>query len=141
MNEDFFYALITAWSILLIFWTIIVVFIAIRKPPKSKLSNKLMVYSFLLFLIILFVLLSAYTDSFFFYKFNYFFGEDQARYLIEIRKENLNKVDKLLKENSVHYDELGYVIDNNIEFSDEIKLSVDEIEKTYKSWLRRYMVN
>ena len=39
---------------------------AIRKPPKSKLSNKLMVYSFLLFLIILFVLLSAYTDSFFF---------------------------------------------------------------------------
>ena len=74
-------------------------------------------------------------------KFNYFFGEDQARYLIEIRKENLNKVDKLLKENSVHYDELGYVIDNNIEFSDEIKLSVDEIEKTYKSWLRQYMVN
>ena len=40
MNEDFFYALITAWSILLIFWTTIVVFIAIRKPPKSKLSNK-----------------------------------------------------------------------------------------------------
>ena len=74
-------------------------------------------------------------------KFNYFFGEDQARYLIEIRKENLNKVDKLLKENSAHYDELGYVIDNNIEFSDEIKLSVDEIEKTYKNWLRRYMVN
>ena len=48
---------------------------------------------------------------------------------------------KLLKDNSVHYDELGYVIDNNIEFSDEIKLSVDEIEKTYKNWLRRYMVN
>ena len=70
MNEDFFYALITAWSILLIFWTIIVVFIAIRKPPKSKLSNKLMVYSFLLFLIILAVLLFAHTDSFFFYKFN-----------------------------------------------------------------------
>ena len=28
-------------------------------------------------------------------KFNYFFGEDQARYLIEIRKENLNQ--KLIK--------------------------------------------
>ena len=74
-------------------------------------------------------------------KFNYFFGEDQARYLIEIRKENLIKVDKLLKENSVHYDELGSVIDDNIEFSDEIKLSIDEIEKTYKNWLRKYMVN
>ena len=30
-------------------------------------------------------------------KFNYFFGEDQARYLIEIRKENLKKLINFLK--------------------------------------------
>ena len=74
-------------------------------------------------------------------KFEYFFGEDQARYIVEIRKDNLTKVDKILKENSVHYDKLGSVIDNNIEFSDEFKLPIDDLEKTYKNWLRRYMVN
>ena len=74
-------------------------------------------------------------------KFEYFFGEDQARYLVEIQKENLPKVDKILKENSVHYDELGTVIDENIEFSNEIKLSIDDLEKTYKNWLRKYMIN
>ena len=74
-------------------------------------------------------------------KFEYFFGEDQARYLVEIQKENLPKVDKILKENSVHYDELGTVVDENIEFSDEIKLSIDDLEKSYKSWLRKYMIN
>ena len=74
-------------------------------------------------------------------KFEYFFGEDQARYLIEIRKENLSKVDKILKDNSVHYDELGSVIEKNIELSDEIKLSIDDLEKSYKNWLRKYMVN
>ena len=74
-------------------------------------------------------------------KFEYFFGEDQARYLVEIQKENLTKVDKILKENSVHYDELGTVIDENIEFSNEIKLSIDDLEKTYKNWLRKYMIN
>ena len=74
-------------------------------------------------------------------KFEYFFGEDQARYLIEIRKENLSKVDKILKDNSVHYDDLGSVIDKNIELSDEIKLSIDDLEKIYKKWLRKYMLN
>ena len=74
-------------------------------------------------------------------KFEYFFGEDQARYLIEIRKENLSKADKILKDNSVHYDELGSVIEKNIELSDEIKLSIDDLEKSYKNWLRKYMVN
>ena len=74
-------------------------------------------------------------------KFEYFFGEDQARYLIEISKENLPKVDKILKQNSVHYDELGSVIDKNIELSDEIKLSIDDLEKNYKNWLRKYMLN
>ena len=48
---------------------------------------------------------------------------------------------KSLKDNSIHYDELGYVIDKNIELSDEIKLSVDDLEKTYKNWLRKYMVS
>ena len=53
MSEDFFYALITGWSILFIFWATIIIFIKIRKPPKSKLNNSIMIKSLLIFLLIL----------------------------------------------------------------------------------------
>ena len=74
-------------------------------------------------------------------KFEYLFSEDQGRYLIEINKDNYQKVDKILKDNSVHFDNLGVVTDKNIEFSNEINLSVDDLIKTYKTWLRKYMTN
>ena len=74
-------------------------------------------------------------------KFEYFFSEDQGRYLIEINKDNYKKVDKILKDNSVHFDNLGVVTDKNIEFSNEINLSVDDLIKAYKTWLTTYMVN
>ena len=35
-------------------------------------------------------------------KFDYYFGEDQGRYIIEIEPNNLSKVQKILKDNSVH---------------------------------------
>ena len=65
MNVDFYIALITGWLILFIFWFFIVVFIYVRKPLKSKLSNKLILYSFGMFLIILALLyLLGSPDSF-----------------------------------------------------------------------------
>ena len=65
MNEDFYIALITGWLILFIFWFFIVVFIYVRKPLKSKLSKKLILYSFGMFLIILALLyLLGSPDSF-----------------------------------------------------------------------------
>ena len=74
-------------------------------------------------------------------KFEYFFSEDQGRYLIEVEKNNFKKVEKILKDNSVHFDELGVVGVNKIEFSNEINLSIDDLIKTYKIWLKKYMVN
>ena len=53
MESDFFYAYIVGWVILLVFWIIVVIFIAIRKPPNSKLSNKILIYSILFFVLIL----------------------------------------------------------------------------------------
>ena len=73
--------------------------------------------------------------------FGYFFGEDQGRYVVEINKTNLEKARKLLEENSVHYDEIGIIDKSKIIFDNKINLSVDEIEKENKAWLRKYMVN
>jgi len=66
MNDDFFYALLTGWFILVIFWCTILIFILIRKPPKSKLTNGTIMKSIFLFLIfLLLIYLIRYSDSFY----------------------------------------------------------------------------
>ena len=74
-------------------------------------------------------------------KFEYFFSEDQGRYLVEINKDNFKKVEKVFIDNSVHFDELGVVNNDKILFSDEINLSIEDLIKAYKNWLKKYMVN
>ena len=72
-------------------------------------------------------------------KFQYFFGEDQGRYIIELNKKNLDSVKKILDQNSVYFDYLGIVNDNKIIFNNDINLSVDELKNVNKTWLKRYM--
>ena len=74
-------------------------------------------------------------------KFEYFFSEDQGRYLIEINKDNFKKIEKVFIDNSVHFDELGVVNNDKFLFSDEINLSIEDLIKAYKNWLKKYMVN
>ena len=74
-------------------------------------------------------------------KFSYFFAEDQGRYIIEIEKKNLDSVKKLLKENSVHFDEFGVVTKEKLQFKDELNISIVDLSKKYKSWLEDYMAN
>ena len=74
-------------------------------------------------------------------KFNYFFAEDQGRYIIEIENNNLAMVKKVLEENSVHFDELGVVDGNKLTFKDELNISIQDLNKKYKSWLKNYMIS
>jgi len=72
-------------------------------------------------------------------KFDYYFGEDQGRYLIEIEPNNLSKVKKILKDNSVHYDEIGIVTENEIIVDKEPILHIDDLIESNKNWLEHYM--
>ncbi len=74
-------------------------------------------------------------------KFNYFFAEDQGRYIIEIENNNFAMVKKVLEENSVHFDELGVVDGNKLTFKDELNISIQDLNKKYKSWLKNYMIS
>ena len=74
-------------------------------------------------------------------KFEYFFGEDQARYIIEIPKEKIEKLHEILNKNSVHFDNLGIVQDNMLDFEDDINLPIEELSDTHKYWLKQYMSN
>ena len=74
-------------------------------------------------------------------KFEYFFGEDQGRYAIEIKPENLESVENILKKDSIHVDKLGLVEGDKIILENDLKISIDEIKEGYKKWLKEYMVN
>ena len=69
----------------------------------------------------------------------YFFSEDQGRYLIEINPDNLKKVTKILNDNSVHFEELGIIIENDIIIDEKTKLTIDELKSYNTNWLENYM--
>ena len=71
--------------------------------------------------------------------FEYFFGEDQGRYLIEIEKNDLNKVKSILNKNSVYFSEIGIIQEKNIVLKDKLNVTVDELIKSNKTWLTNYM--
>ena len=69
----------------------------------------------------------------------YFFAEDQGRYIVEITKKNQKKVTDLLKKNAVHFDELGTINENELYINDKTKVTIDELKTSHKSWLINYM--
>ncbi|MDC0179659.1 phosphoribosylformylglycinamidine synthase subunit PurL, partial [Candidatus Pelagibacter sp.] len=69
----------------------------------------------------------------------YFFAEDQGRYIIEITKKNLKKVTDLLNKNAVHFDELGSINENQLYINDKTKVTIDELRTSNTSWLNNYM--
>ena len=69
----------------------------------------------------------------------YLFSEDQGRYIIEIKPQDLDNVAKILEKNSVHYDELGKIIDNHIIINKKTKVTIDELKSYNTNWLNKYM--
>ncbi len=69
----------------------------------------------------------------------YFFAEDQGRYLIEINKQDLKEVTKILDKNSVHHEEFGIISKNDMIINEKTKLTIDELKSYYTNWLTKYM--
>ena len=69
----------------------------------------------------------------------YFFAEDQSRYLIEVNKDNLKKVTDILNKNAVHYDELGIINKDQMFINEKTKVTIDELRTSNTSWLTNYM--
>ncbi|MDB3923937.1 phosphoribosylformylglycinamidine synthase subunit PurL [Candidatus Pelagibacter sp.] len=74
-------------------------------------------------------------------QFEYLFGEDQGRYIVEISKNDLESATKILQENSVHFDELGSVNNDSLIIDDKTKVSIDDLIKSHTYWLTNYMDN
>ena len=74
-------------------------------------------------------------------KFEFYFGEDQGRYIIEISQNNEKKITTILKENSVHFDKIGIITKKDIIINSEPILTVDDLRDCNKTWLKEYMVS
>ena len=70
--------------------------------------------------------------------FNYFFGEDQARYLIEIDKKKLPEVEKILRENNVFYENIGSTQLDFFEIENELKIGVKDLFRINNEWYNNY---
>ncbi len=69
----------------------------------------------------------------------YLFSEDQGRYVIEIEPKNLKKVESILDKNSVHFDKLGKITDENMIINAKTKVTIDELKSYNTNWLTNYM--
>ena len=68
----------------------------------------------------------------------YYFGEDQGRYIVEVDKINLEKVDKILKKNNVFYENIGFTQKEFFEIKDEMKISIKELFKINNQWYNNF---
>ena len=69
----------------------------------------------------------------------YFFSEDQGRYIVEINPSDLSKVSKILEKNSVHFEEIGKIIDKHMIINKKTKLTIDELKSYNSNWLNEYL--
>ena len=70
--------------------------------------------------------------------FKYFFGEDQARYIIEISPNNLIKVENILKENDIYHENIGFTQKEYLEIEGELKISTKDLFKINNQWYSSY---
>ena len=68
----------------------------------------------------------------------YLFGEDQGRYVLEIDNKNIQKVEKLLKENNIYYEHIGETQEKFFEIVGEMKLDVNDLFKVNNQWYNNY---
>jgi phosphoribosylformylglycinamidine synthase len=69
----------------------------------------------------------------------YLLSEDQGRYIIEINPSDLKEVVKILEKNSVHFEELGKIIDKHMIIDKKTKVTIDELKAYNTNWLKNYM--
>ena len=70
--------------------------------------------------------------------YEYFFGEDQGRYLVEINPNNLKKIIELLKSSNIYYEIIGKTQKKFFEFENEFKLDIKDLYNLNKKWYYNY---
>ena len=70
--------------------------------------------------------------------FEYFFGEDQARYIVEIEPNNVPKVENILQDNNIFYENIGFTQKEYFEIESELKISTKDLFQINNLWYNNY---
>jgi len=68
----------------------------------------------------------------------YFFGEDQGRYLVEVSKNNLKKIQTLLKQNNVFFEIVAEVQNDIFEIEKMFSLKTKDLHNYNNHWYNKY---
>ncbi len=68
----------------------------------------------------------------------YFFGEDQARYIVEIEDTNMAKAEQILRENNIFFEKIGLTQNDFLEIEGELKISTKDLFKINNEWYNKY---
>jgi len=68
----------------------------------------------------------------------FYFGEDQGRYLLETEPENLQKVTKILNENNIFNQLIATVQKDCFEMLGEFKINTNDLFKMNNKWYNNY---
>ena len=70
--------------------------------------------------------------------FEFLFGEDQSRYIIEVNEKNMKEVDELLKENSVYYEKIGKTQKDSLDIDNICKMKLNSLGEISNKWFKSY---
>jgi len=68
----------------------------------------------------------------------YFFGEDQSRYLIEIKQKNKNEVGKILDKNGIYYEMLGNTQKDFLDLDKEFSIKLSDLREFNSLWFKNF---
>ena len=68
----------------------------------------------------------------------YFFAEDQGRYLLEIEKNNLEKIEKMLKKGNIFYEVVAEVQNDIFEIDKTLSIKTEELFKCNNQWFKKF---
>ena len=70
--------------------------------------------------------------------YEYFFGEDQGRYVVEVDRDKIEKIEKMLNKNNIYYEIIGKTQKDFFELEDEMKINVEDMSKINNKWYYNY---
>ena len=68
----------------------------------------------------------------------YFFGEDQGRYVLEIDQRKCKQVEKILNTNNIYYENIGITQEKYFEIEGEMKTNINDLFKINHKWYNNY---
>ena len=70
--------------------------------------------------------------------FEYFFGEDQSRYILEVDSEKLKKTETILKKSNIFYEKIGKTQKKFFEIEGEMKIDVNDLFNINNQWYNNF---